>query len=601
MRELIDETPKLATPRLVLASLYKSTGNQEEARIYYLTGCLLAPSDAADLLVIDAKDIPNLADGIVDPDTGETVEFSELNLAASYLFALEDASVTTRLVYGSMDRGNHSWVYEQLTKQHFPPVGAPSLIRLANSLHTVGEIRRTTLLLRGYYTTGNSQSPQLTRLHEKRERELQMLDYGPTLIPPPMLTPQTRGVNSLYLLHNSLPYQSGGYATRTHGLLTGLNLGGHQVVGVTRPGFPATRGAFNQQPNLTPFDVIDGVEYHRLIGEVTTMPRGDLQGFVNRYCELLQPIVAQFQPQIIHAASNWWNGHAATMAAQSLGIPSIYEVRGLWEVTRASRNPSWASTETYQLEVRYETHAALQADHVIAITAGLKRELVRRGVSADKISIVPNGVDAERFANIERDEDLKTELGLAGRCILGFVGSITFYEGLISLLDAVAVMRTLTKTPLGVIFVGDGPVTGELMEHTTALGLDDVVRFVGRVPHHEVERYLGIIDITPFPRESLPVCEMVSPLKPLESMAAGIPVVVSAVEALAEMIPSEEHGVVVPRGDVPALATALAELVDDPDRRAVLASNARTWVQSERNWSLLSQRVGDIYDDLTAS
>ena len=106
-----------------------------------------------------------------------------------------------------------------------------------------------------------------------------MLEHGVKLSPPKLTRPSKPGVDSFYLLHNSLPHQSGGYATRTHGLLTGLKRSGRQVVGITRPGFPS-------EPVLTsgctePTDVIGG--YSRLIGPVTAMPRSDLQGFVNCY------------------------------------------------------------------------------------------------------------------------------------------------------------------------------------------------------------------------------------------------------------------------------------------------------------------------------
>ena len=130
-------------------------------------------------------------------------------------------------------------------------------------------------------------------------------------------------MDSFYLLHNSLPHQSGGYATRTHGLLTGLKRSGRQVVGITRPGFPSQSRVFDQRPGTEPTDVIDGVRYSRLIGPVTAMPRSDLQGFVNCYAELMQPLVTELSPKLIHGVSNWWNGHAGSRRSSPRGAVDL--------------------------------------------------------------------------------------------------------------------------------------------------------------------------------------------------------------------------------------------------------------------------------------
>ena len=161
-----------------------------------------------------------------------------------------------------------------------------------------------------------------------------------------------------------------------------------------------------------------------------------------------------------------------------------------------------------------------------------------------------------------------------------------------------ALAETLTTKPIAMLFVGDGPIQDDLKAKAAELGIADRCRFVGRVPHETVGRYLSLIDVTPFPRKPLPVCEMVSPLKPLESMASRIPVIVSAVQALAEMVPNEDCGIVVPRSDTEALANAIASLADDPARCADLAANAFEWVQAERSWDVISARVGALYDEL---
>ncbi|MDO5663317.1 MAG: glycosyltransferase, partial [Brachybacterium sp.] len=217
------------------------------------------------------------------------------------------------------------------------------------------------------------------------------------------------------------------------------------------------------------------------------------------------------------------------------GSPRSTRCGGLWEVTRGSRDPEWGRSDQYRYIARMEADAARGADRVLAITEALKGELVERGVAEDTITLVPNGVDTERFTPLPRDEDLAASLGVTDTRVIGYVGTIADYEGLGLLLAAARELRR-TREDFHVLIVGDGAVLEDLREQVRADGLTDVVTFTGRVPHEDVERYYSIIDITPFPRLPLPVCEMVSPLKPFEAMAMGKAVIASDVAALAEIV-----------------------------------------------------------------
>jgi glycosyltransferase involved in cell wall biosynthesis len=148
------------------------------------------------------------------------------------------------------------------------------------------------------------------------------------------------------------------------------------------------------------------------------------------------------------------------------------------------------------------------------------------------------------------------------------------------------------------VFVGDGEMSDSLQVLAAELGLGARCAFIGRVPHEQVERYLSIIDITPFPRKPLPVCEMVSPLKPLESMASGIAVLVSDVQALAEMVGDDERGLTFAKGSVEALAERLQQLIEDEDLRARLVERGDQWVRAERSWTVVAGRVKTAYQAL---
>ncbi|MEK8227737.1 glycosyltransferase [Oerskovia sp. M15] len=125
-----------------------------------------------------------------------------------------------------------------------------------------------------------------------------------------------------------------------------------------------------------------------------------------------------------------------------------------------------------------------------------------------------------------------------------------------------------------------------------------VVTFTGRVPHADVERYYSLVDIAPFPRLPLPVCELVSPLKPFEAMAMGKAVVASDVRALAEIIDDGVNGLLHKKGSVEDLTRVIESLLDNPALVGQLGETSRKWVETERDWASLADKVSSIYEEL---
>ncbi|MCP3426186.1 glycosyltransferase family 4 protein [Rothia sp. AR01] len=400
-----------------------------------------------------------------------------------------------------------------------------------------------------------------------------------------------------YLLHNSLPHHSAGYATRTHGLLHQLNRSGWDVDGVTRLGYPYDMPGKADLPDVAPHDVVDGVDYIRLLHGREIEKKNPLYHYTQRYSKALEGLARTERPSIIHGASNHWNGLTAVQTARRLGLPSVYEVRGLWEVTRGSRDPEWARSDMFRYMARMEADAADGATAVITITNALRDEMIDRGVDASKIMVVPNGVDTGRFNPIPRDEALATELGVQGKKVIGYVGSVLDYEGIDLMLEATAVMSNL-RNDFHVLIVGDGTELQRFQDFVRDNALDNFVTFTGRVPHEDVERYYSLIDITPFPRLALPVCEMVSPLKPFEAMAMGKAVVASNVAALAEIVTPGLNGLLHEKGDAEALRAELERLLDNPELVGRLGDQARRWVVENRDWKSLAGRISDLYQTL---
>ena len=402
---------------------------------------------------------------------------------------------------------------------------------------------------------------------------------------------------ALYYLHNSLPWDSQGYATRSHAIIKSLNSNGWNAEGITRLGYPHDRHQVTNSQNISTNEVIDTVTYNRLGRKV-----GQISGtfnYISRYCERSASLVQSIRPEIIHAASNSWNGLAATHLAAQLGIPSVYEVRGLWEVTRRSATPGYEFTMSHRLSVKLETQAALQASHVFALTGALRDELIKRGVPGEKISLLPNAVDETRFFPIPRNLGLEKKFGYEGKTVIGYVGSLLAYEGLDLLLHAAAKLAKV-RDDFRVLIVGSGVEHENLMKLAKELGLGEIVNFTGRVPHSEVEEYYSLIDIAPFPRLPLPVCEMVSPLKPFEAMAMEKACIVSSCAALTEIVQDGVTGRVFDKGSYDSLATVLTDMLDNPEQTQRYGAAGRTWVLENRTWSKNAKVVQEVYETLLA-
>lgn len=411
------------------------------------------------------------------------------------------------------------------------------------------------------------------------------------------------GSRVFYLLHNSLPYNSGGYATRTHGLLTGIrNLGEFDPAGFSRPGYPSDHKKYISQslPSVIPrIDSVDGVEYYRADQSIRKSSL-TLEEYVEVFAKELEQRGREQRVRLIHAASNYPNGLAASVAARRLGVPSVYEVRGLWEVTRMSRQRNWEHSDYCNFMAKMEAEACRQADHVITITEALKDVMVERGVDREKISVVPNCVHVELFTpSSKRDEELVAQLNIApAEVVIGYIGSVVNYEGLYDLLRAGRKLLDDGMDHFKILIVGDGAVLQGLKDLAGSLGITRNVIFTGRVPHALVNRYYSLVDITPFPREPFQVCEIVSPLKPFEALACGKAVLVSSCAALTEIIEHGSNGLVFQKGSYEDLADKLKLLINDQTLRSSLGDAGRAWVIKHRDWSNSARIVNSICNAL---
>lgn len=395
----------------------------------------------------------------------------------------------------------------------------------------------------------------------------------------------------LYCVNQTPVYTTNGYATRTEGVAQSMIDNGWDVRVLGRLGYPWDVST-GQSPKKRVRTTVEhhGVEYvHHPDGDLSRQPRDQ---YLLAAADSFVREARLFRPSVMHAASNHVVGLAALIAARRLGIPFVYEVRGLWELSEASARPGWEHTEKFLLQVRLETLVAQEADRVLAITEQIRDELIRRGIPSERIDVVPNAVDPKRMLPLPKDKEYAKRKGIStDRPVIGFAGSMVPYEGLDLLLRAAALLRDRGRD-FQVVLAGGGSAESSLKELRGELSLGDHVKFLGRLPGTEMPRLMSTFTIMPCPRRSEIVTELVSPLKPVEAFAAAKAVVLSDVAPHRTLAGGgQERAVLFPAGDEEALADALEELFDAPDRRADLGRAGRLWTIDERSWSSAGSRV----------
>ncbi len=405
-------------------------------------------------------------------------------------------------------------------------------------------------------------------------------------------------IRVLHLLYSSLP-EVAGYTIRSAYLLQGLRARGVEAIAATVPEFGDRIGT----------EVIDGVTYHRWsasgLGPWWPWARR-IPGYRNRYradreADYYADLARRTGAQIIHSHSTARCGMIGGRVAARLGLPYIYEVRGLWDESAIADGKLVAGSIEHDRRRRLELRAVRAADRVIAISEALRDHLVSEmGADPSHCVVVPNGVDVDRFRPWSGENPLRADARLGTGPVLGYIGSLRRMEGLD--LAIRAMLRLRDRIPeVRLAIVGEGPEREPLTRLAAELGVADRVLLTGPVPHAEVLQWYDRIDLFVVPRIDLPVTQLVTPLKPLEAMAAGRPVLASDVGGLRDLGSATGTSYAFRAGDEGDFVEKASAALSDPDGRRATGERARNWVVAERAWSSLAERYLPIYQELIAN
>jgi glycosyltransferase involved in cell wall biosynthesis len=249
------------------------------------------------------------------------------------------------------------------------------------------------------------------------------------------------------------------------------------------------------------------------------------------------------------------------------------------------RVAQWAACKSYAA-----------AKQIITVSASTKENLVQNwSVPAEKIKIIPNGVNLELFQQHIDTRKVRAEFGLGEAPIIMFVGGFQMWHGLDKLLEAMAVIVKVLPA-VRLLLVGDGPARPFVEQTIRRLNLEKSVTITGFLPHATIPHLLAVADVVTVPYPKLPQEMWFSPLKLYEYMAAGKAIVASSAGQIKNVIRHNENGLLVPPGDVSDLASACLHLFQNEADRVRLGVNARREAETEHAWSRQIERLEQVYE-----
>lgn len=411
----------------------------------------------------------------------------------------------------------------------------------------------------------------------------------------------------LHMVGRVLPDTQTGYTLRTHYTVAAQKRAGLPVAIVGQPGIT------DRVDRSAQHYVHQGIDYHLLAGP----PRNEmlLDDWVRHTVEELGRLVETLRPSILHAQSDFFNAILVHAVGTRYGIPTVYEARGFWEeswLSRTTASLGWGSTadalfETYGLpdayRLRREAEAAVRLlpDHVFTLAEVMREHIVSESggeLSRGSVSIVPNAVEASHFPVQDPDVSLARSLGIpAGAVTVGYISSLVEYEGIDTLVEGFALAAAKTDQEMYLLIVGDGDYRATLEALVASREVQNVI-FTGRVPHEDVLRYYGIIDVFVVPRRPSAVTNLVTPLKPFEAFSTARAVILSDVGALEEIATQSGAVETFSAGSARDLARAIGLLVADPGYRHELGARAARWVRHHRSWDANVSEYYRVYRQL---
>jgi len=406
-------------------------------------------------------------------------------------------------------------------------------------------------------------------------------------------------INVLYLTYSSIEYESYGYTVRTHNLLQNGSGEKYKLYGCTMYGYPYNRDT-SYYDNRKPSDstTIDDVTYIKLLDGTDNIYTNNLVDFLKKYVVSVIKLAHKLNVKVIHAASNFWNGIAAVYAAKYLGIKSMYEIRGFWDEATIAMKPELKNSDYLKMMINLEMKIFNDVDLILTINQPLHDRLLEYKVDDNKIKILYNGVNTEKYKpNEQLRNKLRGELQInSDEIVIGYIGSISDYEGIEYILECVK--QLIGTYPVKFVIIGDGMYKDNILSLIKTLKLTNNVIHMNKMNANDVVKYYNVFDIVAYPRKDNCLCQSTSSYKVFEAMSMAKPIIVSDLLAWKEIIQKDVTGLYCQPDSVDGLLKSFVELIQNPTLRSNLGNSARKWVIENREWSKIGNDLRSMYTHL---
>lgn len=296
----------------------------------------------------------------------------------------------------------------------------------------------------------------------------------------------------------------------------------------------------------------------------------------------LLPELRSFAPDVIYERYALFS-YAGIELARTLGMPLILEVNAPLAQEAATHRELVLRRTAEELERRI----LCAADALVVVSNALVEHARGLGVAAERMEVLPNGVDPERFRPEVSGDAVRERYGLEGKRVIGFAGSLKPWHDVDTLVEAARRLHE-EHSDYRLLIVGDGPGMKALRALDTPL-----LVLTGSVAHEQVPEHLAAMDVVAVTLTK-GASEYFSPVKLFEAMAMGKPVVAAASGQIAELVVDGETALLYAPGEAADLAAKLRGVITRADCGAALGAAARRYVLEWRTWEQNARRVSEI-------
>lgn len=407
-------------------------------------------------------------------------------------------------------------------------------------------------------------------------------------------------VHILFLTDN-FPPETNAPASRTYEHAKRWVTAGHRVTVVTgAPNFPSGKVHAGYRNALWSRETMDGIDVVRVWTYIAAN-----EGFLKRTLDyvsfMLSTIAASpFLPRtdvIVATSPQFFTPCAAWVVSVLRRRPFVFELRDLWPDSIVAVG-AMRETRFIRLLRKVEYFLYRRAARIVSVTESFKRVLTANGIAGDKISVVPNGVDVEAFVPGPKPQELEQQLGVEGKFVVAYVGTVGMAHGIGTLLETAKALQR--RTDIAFVVVGTGAEQHVLAERSRQEGSSNVI-FVGAVSKAEVKDYWRLCDAAVVLLRDAPLFRHVIPSKMFEAMGMERTVILGVKGESEDILRASGGGIAIPPEDAVALAQAVAELADNRERCASFGLMGRRFASEKFNREILARRMLDEIGSVAAA